>query len=100
MFFEFARQTLNYSGVIPLRWLSPEAIKDNTYSNKSDVWAFGVLLWEIATLGGFPYNNVADKDLLNQLTEGMRLEQPTKCSSDMLVSLKIDFHIEINSGIF
>lgn len=75
-------------GVIPLRWLSPEAIKDNTYSNKSDVWAFGVLLWEIATLGGFPYNNVADKDLLNQLTEGMRLEQPTKCSNDMYILMK------------
>ncbi|CTQ86582.1 Protein kinase domain-containing protein [Caenorhabditis elegans] len=75
-------------GVIPLRWLSPEAIKDNTYSNKSDVWAFGVLLWEIATLGGFPYNNVADKDILNQLTEGMRLEQPAKCSDDMYILMK------------
>uniref|UniRef100_A0A8R1DNI1 Protein kinase domain-containing protein n=2 Tax=Caenorhabditis japonica TaxID=281687 RepID=A0A8R1DNI1_CAEJA len=74
--------------VIPLRWLSPEAIKDNTYSSKSDVWAFGVLLWEIATLGGFPYNNVADKDLLNQLTDGMRLEQPPKCSDDMYFLMK------------
>uniref|UniRef100_A0A1I7T3C6 Protein kinase domain-containing protein n=1 Tax=Caenorhabditis tropicalis TaxID=1561998 RepID=A0A1I7T3C6_9PELO len=75
-------------GVIPLRWLSPEAIKDNTYSNKSDVWAFGVLLWEIATLGGFPYNNVPDKDILNKLTEGMRLEQPTKCSDEMYILMK------------
>ncbi|CAI2347706.1 unnamed protein product [Caenorhabditis sp. 36 PRJEB53466] len=75
-------------GVIPLRWLSPEAIKDNTYSNKSDVWAFGVLLWEIATLGGFPYNNVADKDILSQLTDGMRLEQPPKCSDEMYILMK------------
>ncbi|CAO4370135.1 unnamed protein product [Caenorhabditis nigoni] len=75
-------------GVIPLRWLSPEAIKDSTYSSKSDVWAFGVLLWEIATLGGFPYNNIADKDLLVQLTDGMRLEQPAKCSEEMYVMMK------------
>uniref|UniRef100_A0A182YIL5 Uncharacterized protein n=1 Tax=Anopheles stephensi TaxID=30069 RepID=A0A182YIL5_ANOST len=36
---------------VPLRWLSIEAMRDNLYSNKSDVWAFGIVLWEIGTLG-------------------------------------------------
>lgn len=38
---------------VPLRWLSLEAIKDNLYSSKSDVWAYGIVLWEIGTLGRF-----------------------------------------------
>lgn len=38
---------------VPLRWLSIEAMKDNLYSSKSDVWAFAIVLWEIGTLGEF-----------------------------------------------
>ncbi|GMR44354.1 hypothetical protein PMAYCL1PPCAC_14549, partial [Pristionchus mayeri] len=69
--------------VIPLRWLSVEAIRDNVYSTKSDVWAFGVVLWEICTLGGFPYPTVSDTDLLSHLTQGNRLEKPISCSDDI-----------------
>ncbi|GMS91568.1 hypothetical protein PENTCL1PPCAC_13743, partial [Pristionchus entomophagus] len=69
--------------VIPLRWLSIEAIRDNVYSTKSDVWAFGVVLWEICTLGGFPYPTVSDSDLLPHLTQGQRLEKPISCSDDI-----------------
>lgn len=42
--------SITYSQV-PLRWLSIEAVKDNLYSSKSDVWAFAIVLWEIGTLG-------------------------------------------------
>ncbi|VDK61471.1 unnamed protein product [Anisakis simplex] len=70
-------------GVIPLRWLSIEAIQHNLYSTKSDVWAYGVVLWEICTLGGFPYPTVSDKDILKYLQQGNRLEKPTSCSNDI-----------------
>ncbi|EYB94168.1 hypothetical protein Y032_0174g434 [Ancylostoma ceylanicum] len=70
-------------GVIPLRWLSPEAIRDNIYSTKSDVWAYGIVLWEIVTLGGFPYPTVCDKDMLQYLLDGNRLEKPISCSDEI-----------------
>ncbi|RCN49471.1 protein tyrosine kinase [Ancylostoma caninum] len=71
------------AGVIPLRWLSPEAIRDNLYSTKSDVWAYGIVLWEIVTLGGFPYPTVCDKDMLQYLLDGNRLEKPISCSDEI-----------------
>ncbi|KAM3722958.1 Proto-oncogene tyrosine-protein kinase receptor Ret [Dirofilaria immitis] len=70
-------------GVIPLRWLSVEAIQRNIYSTKSDVWAYGVVLWEICTLGGFPYPTVSDKDLLKYLLQGNRLEKPVSSSNEV-----------------
>ncbi|CAJ0941505.1 unnamed protein product, partial [Mesorhabditis belari] len=70
-------------GVIPLRWLSVEAIKENLYSTKSDIWAYGVVLWEICTLGGFPYATISDKDLLQYLVDGHRLEKPMSCSDEI-----------------
>uniref|UniRef100_F1KW71 Proto-oncogene tyrosine-protein kinase receptor Ret n=1 Tax=Ascaris suum TaxID=6253 RepID=F1KW71_ASCSU len=70
-------------GVIPLRWLSIEAIQHSVYSTKSDVWAYGVVLWEICTLGGFPYSTVSDKDLLKYLQQGNRLEKPTSCANEI-----------------
>ncbi|PNF43435.1 hypothetical protein B7P43_G12542 [Cryptotermes secundus] len=68
---------------VPLRWLSLEAMRDNLYSSKSDVWAFAIVLWEIGTLGGFPYPTVSDMDLLNFLLEGKRLEKPDNCSDEL-----------------
>ncbi|XP_021924805.1 platelet-derived growth factor receptor beta-like [Zootermopsis nevadensis] len=68
---------------VPLRWLSVEAMRDNLYSSKSDVWAFAIVLWEIGTLGGFPYPSVNDMDLLNYLLEGKRLEKPDNCSDEL-----------------
>ncbi|XP_048580114.1 uncharacterized protein LOC116615717 isoform X2 [Nematostella vectensis] len=71
------------TGKIPLRWLSIEAMRDRTYSTASDIWAFGIVLWEICTLGGFPYPTVNDRDLLRFLHEGKRMEKPSNCTDEI-----------------
>ncbi|XP_049280873.1 platelet-derived growth factor receptor alpha isoform X1 [Anopheles funestus] len=68
---------------VPLRWLSIEAMRDNLYSNKSDVWAFGIVLWEIGTLGGYPYPSVSNHELFAYLQEGKRLERPENCTAEV-----------------
>lgn len=65
---------------LPLRWLSIEAIRDNLYSSKSDVWAFGIVLWEIGTLGASPYPTLSNNELIPFLMSGQRLEKPDICS--------------------
>jgi serine/threonine protein kinase len=44
--------------MVPIRWMSPESLKSNLFSEKSDVWAYGILLWEMMSLGKRPYENV------------------------------------------
>ncbi|XP_006832106.1 PREDICTED: vascular endothelial growth factor receptor 1 [Chrysochloris asiatica] len=62
---------------LPLRWMAPESIFDKIYSTKSDVWSYGVLLWEIFSLGGSPYPGVQmDEDFCSRLKEGMRMRAP------------------------
>lgn len=58
-------------------------MRDNLYSSKSDVWAFGVVLWEIGTLGGFPYPTVGNHELLTYLSSGQRLQRPENCSEQL-----------------
>ncbi|XP_066115041.1 vascular endothelial growth factor receptor 1 isoform X2 [Saccopteryx bilineata] len=62
---------------LPLKWMAPESIFDKIYSTKSDVWSYGVLLWEIFSLGGSPYPGVQmDEDFCSRLKEGMRMKAP------------------------
>lgn len=67
---------------LPIRWMSPEALRDRIFSSKSDVWSYGIVLWEISTLGAFPYSNVQNDCLLRYIIhENGRLEQPDNVPS-------------------
>ncbi|XP_072022044.1 uncharacterized protein [Amphiura filiformis] len=68
---------------VPVRWMAPESIQFATYTTKSDVWSYGVLLWEIGALGGTPYAKIDSKDLTSMLKSGYRMPKPDKCADDM-----------------
>ncbi|XP_071822381.1 epidermal growth factor receptor-like isoform X3 [Apostichopus japonicus] len=70
-------------GKMPIKWLALESIQYRRFSHKSDVWSFGVTLWEIMTFGGKPYDGVKARDVPELLVKGERLQQPPICTIDV-----------------
>nr|XP_015218709.1 PREDICTED: inactive tyrosine-protein kinase 7 [Lepisosteus oculatus] len=67
---------------IPLRWLPAESVFEDDFSTKSDVWSFGVLMWEVFTHGELPYSKLSDDEVLAGLQSGkMKLPAPEGCPS-------------------
>ncbi|XP_073254427.1 fibroblast growth factor receptor 1-like [Porites lutea] len=71
------------SGVLPMKWMAIESLLLREYSEKSDVWSFGICLWEIFTLGGTPYPTLPVEELLDFLNDGNRMENPRDCPSEI-----------------
>ncbi|KAF7257332.1 hypothetical protein EG68_05908 [Paragonimus skrjabini miyazakii] len=71
------------TGRLPIKWMAPESLFDRIYTTKSDVWSFGVLLWEIFTLGSVPYPSIAPERLLPMLQDGYRNECPPLANEDI-----------------
>ncbi|XP_073229916.1 fibroblast growth factor receptor 1-like [Porites lutea] len=67
------------SCVLPMKWMSIESLFSREYSEKSDVWSFGICLWEIFTLGGTPYPTIPVEELRDFLNDGNRMENPRDC---------------------
>jgi epidermal growth factor receptor len=70
-------------GKMPIKWLALECIQQRIFTHKSDVWAFGVTVWELLTYGGRPYENVPARDVPDLLEKGERLSQPLYCTIDV-----------------
>ena len=70
-------------GKMPIKWLALECIQHRIFTHKSDVWAFGVTVWELLTYGGRPYENVPAREVPDLLEKGERLPQPPTCTIDV-----------------
>lgn len=78
---EYYRKTTD--GRLPIKWLAIEALFDRVYTTQSDVWAFGILLWEIFTLGGSPYPGIPIEKLFDLLKSGYRMQKPQNCPNEI-----------------
>ncbi|OQV22785.1 Fibroblast growth factor receptor [Hypsibius exemplaris] len=74
---------MHSSGKLPYKWMAIEAINDQKFTCATDVWSFGIVLFEIITLGGVPYPVIENKELLRYLRRGNRMECPDNCPPDL-----------------
>ncbi|XP_074651853.1 insulin-like peptide receptor [Tubulanus polymorphus] len=73
-------------GPLPVRWMSPESLRDGVFSSQSDVWSYGVVLWEMATLAAQPYQGLTNEQVLKYVIDGNLMKKPEGCP-DKLFSL-------------
>ncbi|KAK4016061.1 hypothetical protein OUZ56_031022 [Daphnia magna] len=70
-------------GLLPVRWMAPESLVDGVFTSQTDVWSFGVLLWEILTLGQQPYPARTNLQVLHFVRTGGRLDRPPNCPDSL-----------------
>ncbi|XP_078221191.1 tyrosine-protein kinase Fer isoform X4 [Callithrix jacchus] len=68
---------------IPIKWTAPEALNYGRYSSESDVWSFGILLWETFSLGVCPYPGLTNQQAREQVERGYRMSAPQHCPEDI-----------------
>uniref|UniRef100_A0A1I7U1A5 receptor protein-tyrosine kinase n=1 Tax=Caenorhabditis tropicalis TaxID=1561998 RepID=A0A1I7U1A5_9PELO len=75
---------------MPVRWMAPESLQNHTYTQKSDVWSFGICLYEIFSLGNLPYPNVINVvDVFDYIVQGHINSQPEYCHEEMYELMKL-----------
>lgn len=70
-------------GKLPIKWTAPEAIRLKVSTSKSDVWSFGVVMWEIFAFGRAPYPRMGQKDVVDAVVKGYRMECPDTCPKEV-----------------
>ncbi|XP_035392294.1 ephrin type-A receptor 4b [Electrophorus electricus] len=66
-------------GKIPIRWTAPEAIAYRKFTSASDVWSYGIVMWEVMSYGERPYWEMSNQDVIKAIDEGYRLPAPMDC---------------------
>ncbi|CAH2104036.1 unnamed protein product [Euphydryas editha] len=70
-------------GKMPIKWLALECVQHRIFTHKSDVWAFGVTIWEILSYGARPYANISARNVPELIENGLKLPQPSICTLDI-----------------
>ncbi|AWP04243.1 putative ephrin type-A receptor 4-A-like [Scophthalmus maximus] len=70
---------LSPGGKIPIRWTAPEAIAYRKFTTASDVWSYGIVMWEVVSYGERPYWDMNNQDVIKAIEEGYRLPAPMDC---------------------
>jgi len=85
--------------VLPFRWTAPEVFKFLLFTTMSDVWSFGIVLWEIFEFGAVPYMEMSTEQVVNGVLNGKRLQQPRKCPDAVFHIMKRCWEEEPNDRI-
>ncbi|XP_038057847.1 tyrosine-protein kinase SRK3-like isoform X2 [Patiria miniata] len=68
---------------MPIKWTAPEAINFGKFTIKSDVWSFGILIYEVITKGRVPYPGMVNREVLDQVSRGYRMPKPPECPDQL-----------------
>ncbi|KAJ2949679.1 hypothetical protein O0L34_g15606 [Tuta absoluta] len=85
---------LRLQAKLPIKWTAPEALKYNKFSNKSDMWSFGILLWEIYSFGRVPYPRIPLAEVVRHVERGYRMEAPEGCPAGPYEVMRAAWHAE------
>lgn len=72
----------------PIKWAPPEVLNYTRFSSKSDVWAYGVLMWEVFTCGKMPYGRLKNTEVVERVQRGIILEKPKSCAKEIYELMK------------
>ncbi|KAK5603262.1 Ephrin type-B receptor 4b [Crenichthys baileyi] len=75
--------TSSLGGKIPIRWTAPEAIAYRKFTSASDVWSYGIVMWEVMSYGERPYWDMSNQDVINAIEQDYRLPPPPDCPASL-----------------
>uniref|UniRef100_A0A8C1KKQ5 Receptor protein-tyrosine kinase n=1 Tax=Cyprinus carpio TaxID=7962 RepID=A0A8C1KKQ5_CYPCA len=84
-------------GKVPIKWMALESIRHWTYTHQSDVWSYGVTVWELMTFGSKPYDGIPAREIADILEKGERLPQPSICTIDVYMIMVKCWMIDADS---
>ncbi|XP_023244349.1 vascular endothelial growth factor receptor 1-like isoform X2 [Centruroides sculpturatus] len=93
--YKYSNYVKKNNGPLPIKWMAIESIRDKVFTTKSDVWSFGVLTWEIFSLGATPYPGMeVDAEFYKMLSRGFRMDRPEYAPPDLYEMIRLCWKAE------